>query len=84
MPQARFIEGRIIENGIELEFEDLNGNRFFEMYNGKLTIDQLEKLKGTQISYSGKEEGIELQRAWEGKKPVFSKEPYEGDDRADM
>ena len=83
MPQARLIEGRIVQRGIELEFMDLNGNRFFYIYNGKLTVEQLEKLKGTQIAYSIEKNGIDIHRAWDGAKPVYSKETYAGDDRAD-
>ena len=83
MAQAKLVGCKKVANGIEVTFVDLNGNEFSDIYNGKLTIEDIKKLKGTHISFSDKENGIEFNRAWDGKKPVFSKEPYAGDDRAD-
>ena len=84
MAQAKLINCQETKKGIELTFKDLGGNEFSGVYNlGNLSFEQIKKLKGTQISFIETEKGIDVKRAWDGKKPVFSEETYAGDDRAD-
>ena len=84
MAQAKLINCTETKEGIKLIFRDLGGHDFSGIYNlGNLNIDQLKKLIGTQISFSETEKGINVHRAWDGNKPVFSEETYAGDDRAD-
>ncbi len=82
MAQAKLIKCEQKENGIELFFTDLSGNEFSQMYtNSKLTFEQLNKMIGQQISFTDKEDGINIHKAWDRKTPTFCDDERHGFDR---
>ena len=84
MAQAILINCEQRKNGIELTFKDLGGNEFSGIYNlGNLELNELKKLIGNQISFSDREDGFHVHKAWDGEKPTYCDDPFHGFDRAD-
>ena len=82
MAQAKLINCMQTKEGIQIIFKDLGGNEFSGIYNrGNLKLDDLQKLIGSQISFTDTEKGIQVHKAWDGKKPIYCDDPKHGFDR---
>ncbi len=82
MAQAKLIRCEQKENGIELTFQDDGGNEFSGMYSlGNLSLEQMQKLIGNRVSFSDREDGLHVHKAWNGEKPTYCDDPFHGFDR---
>lgn len=83
MAQATLINCKETENGIEVTLRDLGGNEFSEIYNrGNLSLDQIQRLIGSQISFSDREkDGFHVHKAWNGEQPTYCDDIKHGMDR---
>ena len=82
MAQATLIDCKETKGGIELIFKDLGGNEFSGIYNlGNLNINEMRRLIGNQISFTDREDGLRIHKAWDGEKPIYCDDPKHGIDR---
>ena len=84
MAQMNLVSYEEVENGIKLNFIDLEGKPFSGVYtNGNLSKKEFGKLVGHKISFTELKDtnDIHVHKAWDGETPIYCDDPKHAIDR---
>ena len=84
MAQMHLLSYEEVENGIKLNFMDLEGKQFSGVYtNGNLNKEDFKRLIGHKISFTelNNSSKIHIHKAWDGETPIYCDDPYHALDR---
>ena len=82
MPQVKLLNATECDKGIKITYETLEKEIKTGIYtNRNLSVEDLNKMTGQQISFSENENKINVHKAWDGETPTFCDDPIHGIDR---